>query len=63
MPRTVCLIDVSIFRVLLGRVGVGTATLFDHAGPFGSGTVTAISNPAAQIDFADDPFPLRGPTA
>jgi hypothetical protein len=44
-------------------VGVGTATLFDHAGPFGSGTVTAISNPAAQIDFADDPFPLRGPTA
>jgi hypothetical protein len=44
-------------------VGVGTATLFDHAGPFGSGTVTAISNPAAQIDFANDPFPSRGPTA
>jgi hypothetical protein len=43
--------------------GVGTATLFDHSGPFGSGTVTAISNPAAQIDFTDDPFPLRGPTA
>lgn len=44
-------------------VGVGTATLFDHAGPFGSGTVTAVSNPAAQIDFANDPFPSRGPTA
>jgi hypothetical protein len=46
-----------------GGVGVGTATMFDHAGPFGSGTVTAINNPAAQIDFADDPFPSRGPTA
>jgi hypothetical protein len=44
-------------------VGVGTATLFDHAGSFGSGMVTAISNPAAQIDFANDPFPSRGPTA
>ena len=44
-------------------VGVGTATLFDHAGPFGSGMVTAISNPSAQIDFANDPFPSRGPTA
>jgi hypothetical protein len=38
-------------------VAVGTATLFDLAGAFGSGTVTAISNPAAQIDFTDDPFP------
>jgi hypothetical protein len=44
-------------------VAVGTATLFDHAGAFGSGTVTAISNPAAQIDFTDDPFPSRRPTA
>jgi hypothetical protein len=44
-------------------VGVGTATLFDHAGAFGSGTVTAISNPAAQIDFTDDPFPSRAPSA
>jgi hypothetical protein len=43
-------------------VGIGTATLFDHAGPFGSGTVTAISNPAAQIDFTADPFPMRGAT-
>ncbi|MDT5065194.1 MAG: hypothetical protein QOK02_1349 [Mycobacterium sp.] len=44
-------------------VGIGTATMFDHTGPFGSGTVTAISNPSAQIDFTNDPFPSRGPTA
>jgi hypothetical protein len=44
-------------------VAVGTATLFDRDGAFGSGMVTAISNPAAQIDFTDDPFPSRGPTA
>jgi hypothetical protein len=42
-------------------VAVGTATLFDRTGPFGSGMVTAVSNPAAQIDFANDPFPLRIP--
>ena len=41
-------------------VSVGTATLFDSAGAFGSGMVTAISNPTAQIDFANDPFPERG---
>lgn len=43
-------------------VAVGTATLFDSTGPFGSGMVTSISNPAAQIDFTDDPFPscVRG---
>jgi Acyl-CoA thioesterase C-terminal domain len=40
-------------------VSVGTATLFDQAGAFGSGMTTAVSNPAAQIDFANDPFPLR----
>jgi hypothetical protein len=40
-------------------VAVGTATLFDEAGAFGSGMVTAVSNPGAQIDFAHDPFPLR----
>ncbi|MGU3499291.1 acyl-CoA thioesterase domain-containing protein [Mycobacterium sp. C31M] len=40
-------------------IAVGTSTLFDHEGPFGSGTVTAISNPAAQIDFGNDPFPDR----
>lgn len=41
-------------------VSVGTATLFDSLGAFGSGLVTAVSNPAAQIDFANDPFPERG---
>lgn len=40
-------------------IAVGTATLFDSVGPFGSGMVTAVSNPAAQIDFTDDPFPSR----
>lgn len=32
-------------------VSVGSATLFDSAGPFGTAMVTAIANPAAQIDF------------
>ncbi|TGD88460.1 thioesterase family protein [Mycolicibacterium sp. CH28] len=32
-------------------ISVGTGTLFDEAGPFGSALVTAIANPAAQIDF------------
>ncbi|MHA3021905.1 acyl-CoA thioesterase domain-containing protein [Mycobacterium sp. BMJ-28] len=40
-------------------VAVGTSTLFDGAGAFGSGMVTAVANPDAQIDFADDPFPER----
>jgi hypothetical protein len=35
-------------------ISVGTATLYDLAGPFGTGMVTAISNAAAQIDFAKD---------
>jgi hypothetical protein len=42
-------------------VSVGTATLFDRSGAFGSGMVTAVANPAAQIDFANDPFPLKIP--
>jgi hypothetical protein len=42
-------------------IAVGTATLFDRSGAFGSGTTTAVANPAAQIDFANDPFPLRIP--
>ncbi len=42
-------------------VAVGTATLFDRSGAFGSGMTTAVANPAAQIDFADDPFPLEIP--
>lgn len=44
-------------------VAVGTATLFDHAGAFGSGVVTAVSNPAAQIDFTNDRYPTRTPNA
>lgn len=39
-------------------ISVGGATLFDDAGPFGIGMVTAIANPAAQIDFGEpDPDP------
>lgn len=33
-------------------ISVGTATLFDQTGPFGSGMVTAVANAAAQIDFS-----------
>lgn len=33
-------------------VAVGAATLFDEDGPFGTAMVTAIANPAAQIDFS-----------
>lgn len=33
-------------------ISVGSGTLFDDAGPFGTGLVTAIANPAAQIDFS-----------
>lgn len=40
-------------------IAVGSSTLFDSAGPFGTGLVTAIGNPAAQIDFTNDPFPDR----
>jgi len=32
-------------------IATGSATLFDDVGPFGIGLVTAIANPAAQIDF------------
>ena len=35
-------------------ISVGTATLYDRVGAFGSGMITAVSNPAAQIDFIDD---------
>ena len=42
-------------------VAVGTATLFDRFGAFGSGMTTAVANPAAQIDFANDQFPLKIP--
>ena len=39
-------------------IAVGGATLFDDVGAFGIGMVTAIANPAAQIDFGSlDPIP------
>jgi Thioesterase-like superfamily len=41
-------------------ISVGTATLFDHHGAFGSGMVTAVANPAAQIDFSSASVPLMG---
>ena len=41
-------------------IAVGTATLFDHQGPFGSGMTTAVANPAAQIDFTTTSFANRG---
>ena len=37
-------------------IAIGTATLYDNLGPFGSGTVTAVANPAAQIDFGSTTF-------
>lgn len=40
-------------------ISVGGATLFDDDGPFGIGMVTAIANPAAQIDFGS-PDPIGG---
>ncbi len=36
-------------------IAVGTATLSDEIGSFGSGLVTALSNPSAHIDFANAP--------
>lgn len=41
-------------------IAVGTATLYDHRGAFGSGMTTAVANPAAQIDFTSRPFPMHG---
>jgi hypothetical protein len=41
-------------------ISVGTATLFDSQGAFGSGMVTAVANPAAQIDFSTQATPLKG---
>ncbi|MGI9124739.1 MAG: acyl-CoA thioesterase domain-containing protein, partial [Mycobacterium sp.] len=39
-------------RFAADGVSVGTATLFDDAGPIGTAMITALANPAAQIDFA-----------
>lgn len=41
-------------------ISVGTATLFDRQGAFGSGMVTAVANPAAQIDFSKKSIPVKG---
>jgi acyl-CoA thioesterase len=41
-------------------ISVGTATLFDSRGPFGTGMVTAVANPAAQIDFSGRPTLVHG---
>ena len=40
-------------------ISVGSSTLFDGSGAIGTGMVTAVSNPGAQIDFRNDPFPDR----
>lgn len=31
-------------------IAVGAATLFDRSGPLGTGVITAVTNPAVQID-------------
>jgi acyl-CoA thioesterase len=41
-------------------ISVGTSSLFDHLGAFGSGMVTAVANPAAQIDFSSKSIPRTG---
>jgi hypothetical protein len=41
-------------------ISVGAATLFDSQGAFGSGMVTAVANPAAQIDFSKQSTALKG---
>ncbi|WP_059019432.1 acyl-CoA thioesterase domain-containing protein [Mycobacterium sp. M26] len=43
-------------------ISVGNATLFDESGPFGTGLVTAIANPAARIDFGGT-APVSAPGA
>ena len=40
-------------RLAAAGVATGTATLFDDHGPIGTAIVTALANPAAQIDFGD----------
>ena len=39
-------------RLAAAGVATGTATLFDDPGPIGTAIVTALANPAAQIDFS-----------
>jgi hypothetical protein len=38
-------------RLAAAGIATGTATLFDDHGPIGTAIVTALANPAAQIDF------------
>jgi hypothetical protein len=52
MPRSEFIGVQGDSRFAAAGVAIGTATLFDEAGPFGTATVTSIANPAAQIDFA-----------
>lgn len=40
-------------RFAADGVAIGTATLFDDAGPFGTVMITSLANPGAQIDFDD----------
>jgi len=40
-------------------IAVGSATLYDRMGAFGTGLITAVANPAAQIDFASQSFEGR----
>jgi acyl-CoA thioesterase len=47
-------------HVAADGISVGTATLFDRDGAFGSGLVTAVANPVAQIDFSTVTFQLGG---
>lgn len=42
-----------------GGIAVGATTLYDSAGPIGTGLITAVSNPGAQIDFGHIRFPDR----
>ncbi len=42
-------------RLAAAGIATGTATLYDDAGPFGTAVITALANPAAQIDFGGAP--------
>lgn len=51
LPRTEFIGVQGDTRSAFEGVSVGTATLFDADGPIGTAMVTALANPAAQIDF------------
>jgi hypothetical protein len=52
LPRSAFLGVQGDTRTATDGISIGTATLFDEQGPFGTLLVTALANPAAQIDFA-----------